>query len=292
MAVFERTYRRYQGELSSAWGRWLVVPRYAFKEVFNSKLFLAFFVLCFLPPLGFASFVYVIHNSTFLAFFQMLSQGETLKFEPGPNAFHYLLVTQSVFCLLLTLIAAPALIAADLRNNALPLYFARPFSRFEYLAGKASVLVVLLSAVSWIPLLAVFLLQGSMAEGWLAANGWVAGSILVGCGIWIALLCLSGLAVSAALKWKPIASLALFALYFFTWVLGKFLNGLFHGRIERPWGDLVSPLASIWTVWTDLFRLPLDDSLPLWGAWLSLLALAGVCLLLLERTVRAYEEIR
>ncbi len=49
MAVYERTWRRYLGELTPLRWRWLVVTRYALGDAFASRLFTAFYALCFLP---------------------------------------------------------------------------------------------------------------------------------------------------------------------------------------------------------------------------------------------------
>ena len=38
MAVYEHLYGAYEGEAHSAWSRFLVIPRYALREVFKSKL--------------------------------------------------------------------------------------------------------------------------------------------------------------------------------------------------------------------------------------------------------------
>ena len=38
MAVYEHLYGAYEGESQSAWSRFLVIPRYAVREVFKSKL--------------------------------------------------------------------------------------------------------------------------------------------------------------------------------------------------------------------------------------------------------------
>ena len=47
MAVYEQTYRPYKGKLTPEWNRFLIVPRHAFRGVFASKLFTAFYVVCF-----------------------------------------------------------------------------------------------------------------------------------------------------------------------------------------------------------------------------------------------------
>ena len=51
MAVYEQTYKRYPGPLTPEWSRFLIIPRHAYRGVFKSKLFTAFFVLCFVPLL-------------------------------------------------------------------------------------------------------------------------------------------------------------------------------------------------------------------------------------------------
>ncbi len=37
MAVYKSNYGRYSGELTPAWSRFLILPRYAFREVFQSR---------------------------------------------------------------------------------------------------------------------------------------------------------------------------------------------------------------------------------------------------------------
>ena len=51
------------------------------------------------------------------------------------------------FAAILGPLVGPVLVSPDLVNNALPLYFSRPFSRAEYVLGKVSVLALLLSLV-------------------------------------------------------------------------------------------------------------------------------------------------
>src|SRR6185295_18341523 len=88
-------------------------------------------------------------------------------------AFFESLMGYQVFFLgfLVALLAGPGLVSADLANNALPLYLSRPFSRTQYVLGKGAVLVLLLSAITWVPGLLLFLFQGSLAgSAWLGAN--------------------------------------------------------------------------------------------------------------------------
>ena len=71
MAVYEQTYKRYDGRLTPEWSRFLIIPRHAYRAVFSSKLFTAFFVICFLPLLVEAVLIYLHHNATALAILQV-----------------------------------------------------------------------------------------------------------------------------------------------------------------------------------------------------------------------------
>ena len=82
--------------------------------------------------------------------------------------------------LMVTIIVGPVLITSDLRNNGLALYFSRPLRRWEYALGKALVLGILLSIITWIPGMLLFLFP-SYLEGfdWMKQNYRVGIGILV-----------------------------------------------------------------------------------------------------------------
>ena len=67
MAVYERTYGQYSGQLTPSWSRFLIIPRHAYKDIFQSKLFVGFFVSSFVYPLALALFIYLHHNASALA---------------------------------------------------------------------------------------------------------------------------------------------------------------------------------------------------------------------------------
>ena len=67
MAVYEQTYKPYKGMLTPERSRFLIIPRNTLRGVFNSKLFTAFYVICFIPSLIEAVFIYLHHNVTALA---------------------------------------------------------------------------------------------------------------------------------------------------------------------------------------------------------------------------------
>jgi ABC-2 type transport system permease protein len=308
MAVYEHRYRAYEGELHSAWSRFLVIPRYALREVFKSKLFTTLFILCFIYPLIAAILVYLRHNANAVSLLQ-INISELL---PIDNTFFATFVSmQGSFAFILTVIVAPPLISRDLANNALPLYLCRPLSRVEYVLGKMAVVGFLLSLITWVPGLLIFFFQASLAGvGWLWSNLWMVWSIFIGSMVWIILLSLLALAVSSIVKWRVVASGALLGMFFVPSAFAEIVNSLFLTKSAH----LISLWATMNSIWLGLFGLferqtgsvrgtvsnPIyerqffDIALlepPLWASWLVVAVICAVCVWLLSRRVRAYEVI-
>ena len=68
MAVYDRNFGIYQGERTPTWSRFLIIPRYAYQEVFQSRLFVAFLGFCFLLPFAGLLIIYLHHNLAALSF--------------------------------------------------------------------------------------------------------------------------------------------------------------------------------------------------------------------------------
>lgn len=306
MAVYENSYGRYEARLTPEWARFLVLPRYALRDVFGSKFFTAVFCLCFIYPLVAAILVYLHHNTNAIALMQ-INVRELLPIDA--SFFQFFVEFQGWLAFILTVLVGPVLISRDLANNALPLYLCRPFSRAEYVLGKMTVLMILLSLVTWVPGLLLFLLQAYLeGAGWIVSNLWMAGAIFVGSMTWIVLLSLLALALSAWVRWRLVASVALLGFFFIPSAFGGLVNGLFMTRM----GHLISPSALMNNIWRGLFgrftrevgRFNVEDAWgrsfvnvvlrepPLWACWLVIALICLVCLLLLARKVRAYEVVR
>jgi hypothetical protein len=119
MAVYEQTYKPYTGKLTPEWSRFLIIPRHAFRGVFKSKLFTAFYVVCFIPLLVEAVLIYLHHNVTALAIMRV----NVRELLPIDGSFFQAFVNiQGGFAFFVALLVGPPLVSRDLRNNALPLY--------------------------------------------------------------------------------------------------------------------------------------------------------------------------
>src|ERR1700681_4499912 len=195
MAVLERSYKRFQGALTPEWSRFLIIPRHAFRPVFRSKLFTGFFVLSFVWPLVCAILIYLHHNIEALAILK-IDLRNVLPIDA--TFFQNYVIAQGTIGFFLAMLIGPQQVSRDLTNNALPLYLCRPFTRSEYVVGKMSIVIILLSTVTWAPGLILFLLE-SYLEGltWFTENIWIASAIFLGSLVWLLLLALMSQAISA-----------------------------------------------------------------------------------------------
>ena len=285
MAVYRRTYTSYSGALTPAWSRCLVLFRYSRRNLFRSKFQTGFFVLCFFYPLLCLIGIYLAHNLSFLERYSGSTQLLTID-----NKFFFVFITvQGVLAFMLTAFTGPGLISPDLANGALPLYFCRPFSRAEYVLGKASVLAILLSEITWLPGLVLFAVQASLAgSSWTWNHLWIVSSLVLSSFLWIAILSLLAMALSAWVKWRIVAGALLLAVLFFGGGFGEAINAVMRTQS----GHFIDIVYLIGTVWTSLFRIDSDRGMSSSAAWIALLIYCGICLALLVRKVRAYEVVK
>ncbi len=285
MAVYKRTYKGYSGPLTPEWSRFMILTRFSYQRLVGTKTNL-FLLACLIFPIGCAAYIYLAHNASVLRSF-----GGNLASALTIDAKFFLTYCGFQFGMAYLLIAfvGPTLISPDVVNNAMPLYFCRPFSRAEYVIGKMSVLLYLLSIITWIPGLILFALQASLAGWeWTRANLWIAGAVFLGPMIWIVLLSLIAMAISAWIKWKTAAGAAILGVFF----LGAGFGSAINAVLRTKYGSLINLTEVMRTLWSSLFREPLDSGLDTLDAWNALAVTCLVCLWLLFKKVRAFEVVK
>ncbi len=280
MAVYKRGYERYEGPLAPQWSRPLIIARYAYRRVFESRFLMGFLLLCCIYPAVAAVLIYLPHNAAVAGLF-----GGKRLISIDSLFFFRFMSWQGGMAFLLTGFLGPGLVSPDLVNNALPLYFCRPFSRAEYVIGKMSVLAILISFITWIP---GWVLVGFEAyldgAAWFAQNWWLLASLFIGSAIWTVALCLLAMATSAWVKWRIVAGALIFGLIFVVGGFGQAINATLHTRL----GSMVNLTEVVGTIWSWLFDRPVELKLPIGLAWAALVAFCGLFYLLLSSKLRAF----
>ena len=285
MAVYRRGYQRYRGEITSRWKRFLVLPRFAWRRIFQQRLIVLLLVVAMIWPLLCAIFIYISNHVDLLKGFGQQFQNFV---EVKGKFFIYFMQVQSSFAILLAALAGPGLIAPDLANNALPLYFSRPLSRAEYVLARLTTLFGILSLITWVPGLVLFGMQVAMAEGtWFYDNWRIGVGIIAGFAVWILLVSLVALAGSAYAKLRVVAGGLVLGFFF---VLGG-ATSMANAVLRSSWGSLFNPTWAMRRLWYSMFNVD-PPAGP--GAWACALALAGfmiLLLLVLGRKLRPVEVI-
>lgn len=290
MSVYNHDYRAYTGRVTPLWSRVVVLARYALAEIWSSKVTIGLFTLSLLPSLVFVVLIYVSNNS--LARMLMTNGRAEQGLPIDARFFLIMLEIQCWAALAITAWIAPRLITFELSDNALPILLSRPISRFGYVAGKFAALLGSLSLVTWVPCLLLFTYQSYVATaGWAQANLRIASGLLIGSLLWIGLLGLLGLALSAWVKWRIAATGIIIAAVFVPAGIGAVITAVLRTR----WGFLLNVPFIMNELWQKLLgeRFPHADGLLPTSA--ILIALAAVCLLsiaMLHARIRAREVVR
>ncbi len=288
MAVYKRTYRGYAGPVTPDWSRFLVLYRFSRRNLFRSKIQTAFFVLCFFFPLLCLLGVYANAHLSALTFLGGRAS-RALALNVNGAFFLVYLSVQSAFSFVLTAFIGPGLVSPDLANGALTLYLCRPLSRTEYVLGKMSVLLIILSWITWVPGLLIFFVQASLSGWqWMADNAWIAVGVLVGSLLWILVLSLLSMALSAWVKWRIAAGSLLLAIFFVGAGFAQAINGV----LRTKQGYLFDVGNLVQVIWRDLLREQVEEGISPNEAWIALLLFMGVCLLLLMRKLKPNEVVR
>lgn len=293
MAVYKRRYNSYGGSLTPQWSRFFVLTRYAFADLFKSRFFVLLLIFSIIPCLFFAGYIFIANNKTIQLLMQVRS-ADLLSVET--KYFIVIMMVQTQAAFLLNCWVGPVLISGDLTNGALPLFLSRPFSRADYVLGKLAVLGLLLSAVTWIPCLLLFSLQSGLARnGWIWSHLWMVIPIIFCSAIWILMLSLISLAVSAWVKLRIVATGVIFISFFIPAGLGEMFNAI----MGTYWGQLLN--------FSYMFRLILakgfrEESgllgsvdwigVPVWAAWGVLILVCLLSLFILNVRLRARETVR
>ncbi len=276
MPIYDQSYRRYEARTPLHRVRFWPITREGLRLLLSRRLFLMFLLLCGLPFVGFAIYLYVVTQ-----------QGDGARMLPvGGPLFLRFYTLQMPLSLLLTTFAGAGLIAGDRRTGALAVYLSRPLTLRDYVAGKLGVLLALNLSITALPAL---LLYGAglalLPEKLLTRAEAALGPAVALQGVLITVVVsLLALAVSAVSRSARAAGLAFFALLMLLDVVQALLTNIY----DRPHFALISPQANLRALGEAL----LGGSAPALP-WLlpaaALLLVGAGCLAVLGVRVRAVE---
>jgi len=278
--IHDQTYRRYGGAKEIAGRAWVAIARNGVLTIVKKRMFLGLLLLAWLPFVVGAVTVYLAAN--FPQFSGLL--GLTAQ------RFRDFLETQNFFVFVITVWVGAGLIANDKRANALQIYLSKPLARFEYIAGKLSVLAVFLLLVTWVPATLLLLLQvlftGSLQ--FLKQNFYLFPAVTVFAFLQVALASFTMLAISSISKSsRYVAILYAGTVFFSDAVYG--LIYLVTGSTRMSWVSFPANLRQVGDV---IFRLPARyQETPFAVSMLAIAVVIGISIWVLERQVRGVEVV-
>ena len=285
MAVYRHGYHRYRGRIAGPWTRFMVLPRFSWRRLFQQRLVVLLTAVAMIWPLLCALFIYITNHAELL---QGLDRDFLDFIKVDGKFFLVFMDVQAAFAIFLAALVGPGLIAPDLSNNALPLYFSRPITRFGYALARLTVLFGMLSIITWVPGLLLFSMQVGMAgTWWLWANWTLGGAIIAGFAIWVLLVSMVALTGSAYVKWRVVAGALVLAFFFLLSGVSVMVNGVFR----VTWGHVLNPAWAVNRIWCAMLGVNPPEG-P--GAAASVAVLAALILVLvavLERKLRPVEVI-
>jgi len=287
MPVYEEVYRSWKGRLIERPRTWWVIARTGVRLVWRR-------VVGFLLVLAYIPFLVrdaqIIIFSRFSRFEEMGPEAQLptdlSMLSVDADFFADFLTGQWLF-LMLILLTGAGLIASDRRFRALPLYFSKPVSFWDYLGGKTLIVFAYGCLVTLIPGLLLFLTKVLMAEDstFLREYWWIPLSIAGWSVLAVGALGLLVLALSAVAKGPRPA-----AIYFFTLLfLLEAIRGL------APSGSdvgIISPLALISQSASLLFGTAPPYPFPAGAGVFVLVFFAAASVVVLRSQVRPTEVVR
>ncbi len=284
MPVYEQSYRRYEARQPLRTVRFWPITREALRLLLSRWAFLGLLVLCWLPFLGFAIYLWAMTR------FAEIPEGMLSALPRGGAVFALFFKWQLPLCLLLTTFGGAGLVANDLRTGAILVYLSRPLTRRDYVAGKLCVLMALNLAVTLLPGLLLYGVACALAPAQFVTLelAWLGPAITLHAFVLALSLSLAALAVSALSRSGRVAGLAFFGL-----LIGLDLVQGIVGVIARwPPAILMSVQACINAVGDALLGSPPADALHWIWPSLALAALWAASLVVLRARVRAVEVVR
>jgi len=264
----------------------MVLPRYAWRRLYQERLVVVLTMAAFVWPLLCAGFIYLTNH---LELLQGLDPEFRAFIQVDGRFFSIFMYVQAGFAGLIAALAGPGLVAPDLSNNALPLYFSRPLTRWTYALARLTVIGGMLSIVTWAPGLLLFGLQVALAGGrWFLANWTLGAGVVAGFLLWLLILSLVAMASSVYVKWRVVAGAVSLAFFFLLTGVTEMIEQVFRAT----WAHVLDPAWAVNRVWCTLLGVDPPAGPGAAACTVSLAAFILLLGLVIERKLRPVEVVR
>jgi ABC-2 type transport system permease protein len=277
MPIHDQGYRRYGG--TRARGRaWLVMLRNGVIGMMRNRRWIVLMI---------ASWIQFVVRA--IQFYIAANFAQAAIVAPSASTFRDFFDRQDLFVFLVTITLGASAIAEDRRTNALQIYLSKPLTRFEYLVGKLSVLMVFLLFITWVPAILLLVVQVVFAGNFtfLKANAFLFPAITVYSMIEVVMVSMCMLALSSLSTSGRFAGILYTALIFFSDALSGVLRAV-TGSTRVSWVSFGNNLAQLGDL---IFRVPLRYETPWILSLAIVVGLIGLSALILERRVRGVEVV-
>ncbi|MGE5245650.1 MAG: ABC transporter permease [Betaproteobacteria bacterium] len=276
--IHDQGYRRYGGGRAPRGRGWAVIAGAGIRTMLAKRTFIGLLLLSWMPFVVRAVQIYAAAN---------FPQASILA--PTASTFREFLDQQSIFVFFVTVYVGAGLIANDRRANALQIYLSRPLTRAEYVFGKLTVLAAFLLLVTWVPAVALLVVQILFAGNFtfFAGNLYLFPAITVFSLVEAVMIGSAMLALSSLSNSARYVGILYAGLIFFTQAIYGVLT-LVTGSSRVSWLSLPADLAQVGNA---IFRLPPRYDTPVAVSFLMVVLLVVVSALVLERRVRGVEVV-
>jgi len=280
MPIHDQSYRHWEGMFKSHSFRWWVITREGLRIILRRKVFLIFIMA---PPIiQFLIFGVIIYGVNVY--------GSLFNLDiVNPKFFLDFLMRQTFFIVLICIFGGSGLLANDLKNNALQLYFSKPLTRIDYLVGKFAIIMVLMAFLTVIPGIILFAENSVISDGstFFRENYWLLGSIVLQSFILMIPTALLILALSSVTKNSRYTAISFIAILIGTPIFSEILkNGL---KIKSA--VFISYWENINILGKRLFRLSKIPANWYWAIPI-ILGIIGVCIWTMYRKINGVEIVK
>ena len=276
MPIHDQSYRHWEGTFKSHSFRWWVITKAGLRIILQRKLFL----LLVMAP----SAINFIGSGAAIYLMQAI-------FKVPVNEMFFLgfFGRQGFFIILICVFGGSGLIANDLKNNSLQLYFSKPLTRLDYLVGKSAIVMILMAFLTVVPGVILFLERTLLPNGmdFLKDNYWMLGSIVLYSFILTLPTGLLILALSSITRNSRYAAISFIAILVGTPILSEMLRAVSKSESAI----FISYVRNMVILGQRLFGLSRRPDNWYWSIFI-ILGIVGVCIWTMHRKVKGVEIVK